>query len=140
MAENALEMQNDVGKATILVLQEVISSQQVAEIADRLGYTHWAISDFSPPISVTRKWFKSLEVAILSDEPFSHVAEWDTTRDNYDPRVSDTSVTTETLSLALTLDSDTQPSRGFLRVDLENGLSIMQFIGNHQVVHQEMRT
>lgn len=124
LAENALEMQNDIGKASILVLQEVISSQQVAEIADRLGYTHWAISDFSPPISVTGKWFKSLEVAVLSNEPFSHVAEWDTTTDKYDPRVSDTAVTTETLSLSLTLDPVAQPSRGFLRVDLENGLSV----------------
>lgn len=129
LANNARQMILDIGDSDILVLQEVISSEQVSEIAGEIGFDHWAISDFSPPVEVTGKWFASLEVAILSRTPFSKVAEWDTTGpfptgDPYDPRVSDTTVPTESLDLGLTISDGERPSRGFLRVDLEDGLSV----------------
>ena len=129
LASNAHQMMLDIGDFDILVLQEVISSEQVSEIADEIGFDHWAISDFSPPVHVTGKWFASLEVAILSRTPFLKVAEWDTTGrlptgDPYDPRVSDATVPTESLDLRLTISDGERPSRGFLRVDLDDGLSV----------------
>lgn len=129
LAGNALEMMLDLGDFDILVLQEVISSQQVAEIADELGFEHWAISDFSPPVEVTGKWFASLEVAVVSRSPFSSVAEWDTTGrlptgDPYNPRTSDPQVPTESLELDLAIADEERPSRGFLRVDFEDDLSV----------------
>ncbi|MCF6445699.1 endonuclease/exonuclease/phosphatase family protein [Nereida sp. MMG025] len=129
LAGNARDMILDIGDLDILVLQEVISSEQVSEIAEEIGFDHWAISDFSPPIEVTGKWFASLEVAILSRTPFSKVVEWDTTGrlptgDPYDPRASDTTVPTESLDLELTISDGERPSRGFLRVDLDGGLSV----------------
>ena len=129
LANNAREMMLDIGDLDILVLQEVISSEQVSEISEEIGFDHWAVSDFSPPIEVTGKWFASLEVAILSRTPFSKVVEWDTTGrlptgDPYDPRVSDTTVPTESLDLQLTMSDGERPSRGFLRVDLAGGLSV----------------
>lgn len=129
LASNARQMMLDIGDLDILVLQEVISSEQVAEIADEIGFNHWAISDFSPPIGVTGKWFASLEVAILSRAPFFKVVEWDTTGrlptgDPYDPRVSDPAVPTESLDLQITMSDGERPSRGFLRVDLKGGPSV----------------
>ncbi|KAE9625502.1 endonuclease/exonuclease/phosphatase family protein [Parasedimentitalea maritima] len=129
LADNAFEMMLDIGDFDILVIQEVISSQQVSEIAEKIGFEHWAISDFSPPIEVTGKWFASLEVAVVSRTPLVAVAEWDTTGrlpngDPYDPLSSDPSVPTESLDLGLTIVDGERPSRGFLRVDLEDGLSV----------------
>lgn len=129
LADNVLEMMLDVGDFDVLVIQEVISSQQVAEIAEKIGFDHWAISDFSPPVEITGKWFASLEVAVISRMPFVKVAEWDTTGrlpngDPYNPRSSDTSVPTESLDLGLTINDGERPSRGFLRVDLKDGLSV----------------
>ncbi|MEL6960676.1 MAG: endonuclease/exonuclease/phosphatase family protein, partial [Pseudomonadota bacterium] len=129
LAQNVNDMKLDVGSFDVLVVQEVISSQQVAAIAEKIGFDHWVISDFSPPVEVTGKWFKSLEVAIISKTPFESVAEWDTTGklpngDPYDPRTSDTSVPTESLALGLTMKSEERPSRGFLRADFADGLSV----------------
>lgn len=129
LAQNANEMRLDVGEFDVLVLQEVISSQQVAAIAEKLGFDHWAISDFSPPIEVTGKWFKSLEVAVISKRPFVKVSEWDTTGnlpngDPYDPRTSDSTVPTVSLELDLDVNEEERPSRGFLRVDYQNRLSV----------------
>lgn len=129
LADNAVGMMEDIGPFDVLVLQEVISSKQVAAIADKLALDHWAISDFSAPLEITGKWFRSLEVAVLSKTPFVNVAEWDTTGpkpygDQYDPRVSETTVPTESLEISLKMERDERPSRGFLRADLQNGLSI----------------
>ncbi|WP_306141487.1 endonuclease/exonuclease/phosphatase family protein [Roseibium sp. MMSF_3412] len=124
LATNALEMMHDIGSFDVLVLQEVVSSRQVAEIADEIGFDHWAISDFSPPVETTGHWPKSLEVAIISRTPFEKIAEWDTSVDGYDPRASNEDWPTESLDLGLTINGSERPSRGFLRVDLADGLSV----------------
>ena len=62
-------LEEKLGEIDILVLQEVVSEEQVAEIADGLGLSHCVISDFSPPVSVTGKWHESLEVAVVSRLP-----------------------------------------------------------------------
>ena len=135
MADNANGMSLDIGAFDVLVLQEVISSQQVAAIANKLGFDHWATSDFSPPVESTKKWFKSLEVAVISRTPFRKVVEWDTTGrlpngDPYDPRVSDPSVPTESLALELTMKDGERPPRGFLRVDLQDGCRASKVVLN----------
>ena len=129
LAGHALDMMLDIGDFDIIVLQEVISLEQVARIAEKIGFEHWAISDFSPPVEITEKWFASLEVAVLSRTPFVKVSEWDTTGklpngDAYDPRSSDPDVPTESLDLGLTISDAERPSRGFLRVDFADGLSV----------------
>lgn len=124
LATNALEMMRDIGSFDVLVLQEVISSRQVAEIADKLGLEHWAVSDFSPPVETTGHWPRSLEVAIISRTPFEKIVEWDTSVDGYDPRASNENWPTESLDLGLTINGSERPSRGFLRVDLSDGLSV----------------
>lgn len=124
LASNALEMMRDIGGFDILILQEVISSRQVAEIADEIGFDHWAISDFSPPVETTEHWPKSLEVAIISRTPFEKIVEWDTSPDRYDPRTSDENWPTDSVHLGLTFNGNERPSRGFLRVDLPDGLSV----------------
>lgn len=78
---------------------------------------------------MTGKWFRSLEVAIISKAPFVSVAEWDTTGnlphgDSYDPRSSDVSVSMLSLALEITMKDQERPSRGFLRADFAGGLSV----------------
>ena len=117
-----------VGDVDIVFLQEVISEEQVQAAAQGFGLPHYAMSDFSPPVSITNAWFRSLEVAVLSRIPIMAAAEWDTTGrepagDGFAPRVSAESITTEELPINVNF-GDHQPSRGFLRVDLEGGWSV----------------
>ena len=55
LAGHALDMMLDIGDFDIIVLQEVISLEQVARIAEKIGFEHWAISDFSPPVEIHRE-------------------------------------------------------------------------------------
>lgn len=124
VAMSAAAMLDEVGPADILILQEIIASAQVEAIADATGLGHWVISDFSPPEDVTNNPFASLEVAILSDTPIVSAAEWDITGpaangDNFPPRPSSMSVLTE--ELAIGIDLNTAPARGFLRASIESG-------------------
>lgn len=122
----------DLGRIDVLAVQEVVSEDQVQAVAEGLGLDHWAISDFSPPVEITGKWYESLEVGVLSALPIASAAEWDLTGrkpngDVYPPRLSSVSVASEELPLDLDLDLELEknvPSRGFLRVDLEGGWSI----------------
>ncbi|MEM9811237.1 MAG: endonuclease/exonuclease/phosphatase family protein [Pseudomonadota bacterium] len=128
LALNTRTMIGEIGTLDLLVLQEVISEEQVAAIAKAAGLDHWAISDFSPPVSITGNGFRSLEVAILSRQPMTGVAEWDTTGqeatgDGYPPRTSDPAL----LSVEDMVDvllGEVRPSRGFLRADLKDGTSV----------------
>ena len=55
----------EIGPVDVLILQEVISADQVEAAATAIGLLHWAISDFSPPVGVTNNPFGSLEVAAM---------------------------------------------------------------------------
>ncbi|MEM1428946.1 MAG: endonuclease/exonuclease/phosphatase family protein [Pseudomonadota bacterium] len=128
LAENARTMLSDVGRLDLLVIQEVIGSDQVASIAEATGLRHWAISDFSPPVSITGFGFRSLEVAVLSRVPIEQAVEWDTTGwevsgDGHPPRVSSPEVVSSELPPPIPR-STVQPTRGFLRVSLANGLIV----------------
>ena len=117
-----------VGGVDIVFLQEVISEAQVQAAAQGFGLPHYAMSDFSPPVSITNAWFRSLEVAVLSRIPITAASEWDTTGrepagDGFAPRVSAEAITTEELPINVDF-GDHQPSRGFLRADLEGGWSV----------------
>ncbi len=126
LAANAAEMQaallEDAGNIDILILQEVISENQVKAVADGLGLEHWVISDFSPPVSITGKWYRSLETAIVSRLPIRAAMEWDATGsgengDGYAPRISNPDLPSQ--EIAVSVDTaDIRPSRGFLRADI----------------------
>ncbi len=125
---NSQRMLSDVGPLDVLVLQEVISAEQVGEIAEAMGFPFWAISDFSPPLSITQNGYASLEVAVLSQIPMKSAVEWDTTGreptgDGYRPRSSDQNLETAELDIKIPV-GDPRPSRGFLRVELEGGLTV----------------
>jgi len=117
-----------VGPVDVLVLQEIVEQGQVEAAAAAGEFSHWALSDFSPPVAITKAWHKSLEVAVLSRLPITSVAEWDTTGplpegDRYPPRTSAAGI--PSISLRLAIDAgNPPPSRGFLRVDLVNGWSV----------------
>lgn len=117
-----------VGDVDVVFLQEVISEEQVQAAAQGFGLPHYAMSDFSPPVSITNAWFRSLEVAVLSRLPITAAAEWDTTGrepagDGFEPRVSAETTTPEELPISIDFGED-KPSRGFLRADLEGGWSV----------------
>ena len=93
-----------------IVLQEIVSEEQVQAAAEALGLPHWAVSDFSPPTRITKNPYASLEVAVLSRTPLARAAEWDTTGraapgDGYPPRTSSSRVTTEELEIPLPMDA-----------------------------------
>ncbi|MCF7993383.1 MAG: endonuclease/exonuclease/phosphatase family protein [Chromatiaceae bacterium] len=118
----------EVGAVDVLVLQEVVAEEQVRAAAEAGGFAHWAMSDFSPPMRITDAWWKSLEVAILSRVPIESAAEWDLTGrkptgDGHPPRSSAAGVPSRELRVDVDT-GDPAPSRGFLRADLENGLSV----------------
>ena len=118
-----------VGQVDLLVLQEVIADDQVQAAAEAGGFAHWAMSDFSPPIEISGAWHKSLEVAVLSRLPIESAAEWDTTGrrpegDGHPPLVSAPTTPTQERPVGLKIPDDLRPPRGFLRVDLANGLTI----------------
>lgn len=128
LEQHAREALSEVGAIDVAILQEVISEEQVAAIARGFGLDHWAISDFSPPVSITGAWFRSLEVAVISRTPIRRAAEWDPTGrapngDDFPPRLSHPAVATEELPINVAFAEET-PDRGFLRVDLEGDLSI----------------
>ena len=128
IGDSVAALVEEVGALDLLVLQEVISEDQVEAAAEALGVEHWAISDFSPPVSITNNPFGSLEVAVISRTPIARAAEWDTTGrglagDDFPPRTSSDLVAAEELPINLPVD-DTIPARGFLRVDLASGPSI----------------
>ncbi|UWQ84384.1 hypothetical protein [Leisingera caerulea] len=125
---HAETMMKDVGGATILVVQEIVSSEQVRAISDATGLQYWAVSDFAPPPEITGSGYRSLEVAVLSSIPMERVAEWDTTGpksygDDFQPRVSPDTVLSTSLEPPIEL-GQVLPSRGFLRVDLKGNLSV----------------
>jgi endonuclease/exonuclease/phosphatase family metal-dependent hydrolase len=128
IAERVESALAEVGPVDVLVLAEVIDEAQVAAAAEAGGFAHWTMSDFSPPVAITGAWHESLEVAILSDRPFSLVSEWDLTGrkpngDGYGPRASDARLSSR--ERAIRVDTgDPSPSRGFLRADLSNGWSL----------------
>ena len=127
VAQSAADMLDEVGRADVLILQEVISADQVEAIAAATGLQHWVISDFSPPPSITNSPFASLEVAILSTIPIQHAAEWDTTGqaengDNFPPRPSSGGTLTEELAIDIGLEA--APRRGFLRAELSDGPTV----------------
>lgn len=129
LANNAEALRDELGGFDVLILQEVISQDQVSAIAERLAMEYWAISDFSPPVSITGKWFRSLEVAIVSSVPFDRVAEWDTTGnepngDGFIPRVSSEEIASEEVAVDIEMDEELRPSRGFLRANFDNGVSV----------------
>lgn len=106
----------------MLILQEVISAEQVQAVAAALDLPHGAISDFSPPVSITGNPLNSIEVAILSHSPIARAAEWDTTGrgqfgDDFPPRTSSDLVATEELAITIPMN-DKFPAQGFLRVSL----------------------
>ncbi|SEA86581.1 endonuclease/exonuclease/phosphatase family protein [Rubrimonas cliftonensis] len=128
LEENARGALAELGPVDVVMLQEVISQDQVAAIARGFGLEHHAISDFSPPPSITRSPFSSLEVAVISRTPILGAAEWDPTGrdpngDGFAPRVSDAAAPVEELPIDVTFADDT-PDRGFLRVDLDGELSV----------------
>lgn len=120
---HAAGMEEDLGEIEVLVLQEVISEEQVRAIAEGLGLDHWAISDFSPPVEITGGWYMSLEVAVVSAAPIAAAAEWDPHDDGYAPRLSLDAPASQELPRDLEFEDDV-PSRGFLRVDLKDDWSI----------------
>lgn len=127
VAQSVTDMSAELGDFDIVVLQEVISADQVEAAANALGMTHWAISDFSPPISITNFAFASLEVAVISNMPMTAVGEWDITGagpngDNFPPRTSNAATLSQELPISVGLS--TAPRRGFLRVDLEDGPTV----------------
>jgi exonuclease III len=127
VAESIRDMAGDVGQIDILIIEEVISQEQVSAAAEALGFDHWVISDFAPPPNITNTPFASLEVAVISRFPIERAGEWDTTGqgpngDNFPPRTSSALTLSEELEITIGLNS--QPSRGFLRADIENGPSV----------------
>lgn len=117
-----------VGRVDVLMLQEVVSADQVAAAARGMGLEHYAISDFAPPTAITGAWQESLEVAIASRLRLESVAEWDTTGrephgDGYPPQTSGAEVQAVSLTLAIEL-GEQRPTRGFLRANLEGGWSV----------------
>lgn len=125
---NAAAMAAIVGPVDIVIVQEVISEDQVDAIAEGLGLAHWAISDFAPPVSITGFWAQSLEVGIISRLPILSAAEWDTTGphphgDSYLPRVSNPDIAAEELAIAVGA-GENPPSRGFLRAELGGGWTV----------------
>ena len=128
LGQSAEELASAVGSVDVLILQEVISDEQVQAVAQALGHQHWVVSDFSPPLSVTGSPFGSLEVAVTSTVPIEAAAEWDPTGraangDNFAPRPSSELIVTEELELPSPM-GDMSLDRGFLRVNLANGLSV----------------
>ncbi|MGD8275763.1 MAG: endonuclease/exonuclease/phosphatase family protein, partial [Thiohalocapsa sp.] len=128
LGDRARLTKESVGPVDVLVLEEVISEEQVEAVADAMGLDHYAISDFSPPPEITGAWFASLEVAVISRLPIEGAAEWDTTGrepfgDTFGPRLSTEGIEPELLVLDVEF-GETRPSRGFLRVDLEGGWSV----------------
>ena len=119
---HAVALERELGAIDVLALQEVISEEQVRAIAEGLGLEHWAVSDFSPPVRITGAWHRSLEVAVVSVLPIESAAEWDAHNDGYAPRLP-AGQGSEELQLGLDLEQDV-PSRGFLRVDLEDRWSV----------------
>lgn len=117
-----------VGPVDLLVLQEVIAEDQVRAAAKAGGFAHWAMSDFSPPVEISGAWHKSLEVAVLSRLPIEAASEWDTTGrrpegDGHPPQVSAPNI--QTYEGRIDVETgNARPSRGFLRVDLANGLTV----------------
>ncbi|MCF8003713.1 MAG: endonuclease/exonuclease/phosphatase family protein [Chromatiaceae bacterium] len=128
VAERVAQALAEIGPVDVLVLQEVVAEEQVRAAAEAGGFAHWSMSDFSPSMRITGAWFKSLEVAILSRVPIVSAAEWDLTGrkpagDGYPPRTSDGGLPSRELRVDVDT-GDPAPSRGFLRTDLENGLSV----------------
>ncbi len=128
VAERVAQALAAVGPVDVLVLQEVVAEDQVRAAAEAGGFAHWAISDFSPPAAITGTWWKSLEVAILSQIPIEALAEWDLTGrkpagDGYPPQTSEAGLASRELRVDVDT-GDPVPSRGFLRADLANGLSV----------------
>jgi len=117
-----------VGPVDVLMLQEVVSVEQVAAAARGMDLGHYAISDLAPPTSITGAWHESLEVAVASRLPLEGVAEWDTTGrepygDDHPPRTSAEGIESRSLTLAVDL-GEARPTRGFLRADLAGGWSV----------------
>ncbi|WP_462322421.1 endonuclease/exonuclease/phosphatase family protein [Halochromatium sp.] len=117
-----------VGPIDLLVLQEVIAKDQVQAAAEAGGFRHWAMSDFSPPVEITGAWHQSLEIAVLSRLPIESVSEWDITGrrpegDGHPPTVSTVSIPTHERRIDIKIQ-EPRPARGFLRVDLLNGLTL----------------
>ena len=117
-----------IGPIDVLVLEEVIAEEQVEAAARAIGHPHWVISDFSPPPNISGGPFNSLEVAVISRPPITSAAEWDLTGqgehgDDFAPRPSSDQILTEELGIDVPL-GPSRPSRGFLRVDLEDGPSV----------------
>ncbi len=128
LKNNAAAMAADVGQADIVILQEIISEEQVSAIAEGLGLEHWAISNLAPPVSITGHWARSLELAVVSRIPILAAAEWDTTGrqhtgDGYVPLTSNQEITGTELDIDVAFDQ-ARPSRGFLRIDLQGGFSV----------------
>lgn len=128
LAKRIEQALNKVGPVAVLVLQELVSEAQLQAVAKTNGFRDWAMSDFSPPVAITKAWHKSLEVAVLSRLPIESVAEWDTTGrkrngDGHPPSRSASGVPTRELRIKVKT-SDPPPPRGFLRVDLAGGWTI----------------
>lgn len=129
VAKRAQQMQDHFGAFDVLVLQEVVDEDQVAAAAQALGFEHWAISNFSPPVRITKNPFRSLEVAVLSKtEPIQMAIEWDTTGrlsvgDGYPPIASSAETEVSEIDIAVTMPAG-NVSRGFLRVDFDTGISV----------------
>jgi endonuclease/exonuclease/phosphatase family metal-dependent hydrolase len=126
--DRASQASEIVGPMDVVVLQEVISEEQVAAAAAGFGLTEWAISDWSPPIGITDKWFRSLEVAVISRLPMIRASEWDTTGrrpqgDGFPPRASAENVPTAERRVTVDFGPEV-PSRGYLRVDLDGGWTV----------------
>lgn len=118
----------EVGPVDVLVLQEIISQDQVAVVAEAFDLEYHVISDFSPPPNITGSGFRSLEVAVLSRLPITAAMEWDTTGqeptgDGFPPRVSSDNIVSEEVLVEVNF-GESRPSRGFLRADLEGGWSV----------------
>ena len=127
IARSLDEFEDQVGALDLLVLQEIVSEEQVEAAAEAVGMPYWAVSDFSPPVGITENPYASLEVAVLSRLPLVRAAEWDTTGraapgDGYPPRTSSSDLASEELEIPLA--AGPVPSRGFLRVDTSGGLAI----------------
>lgn len=121
------QMAAEIGTPDVLALQEVVDEDQVQAAAEALGLNFWVMSDFSPPIRITENPFRSLEVAVISRIPIENAGEWDPTGqadngDNFAPRASSDLIPTSELEVDVNI-GQTTPSRGFLRADLENGIS-----------------
>jgi len=128
IAERVEQALAEVGPVAVLVLAEVIDEAQVEAAAEAGGFAHWAMSDFSPPVSITGAWYQSLEVAILSQIPIEALAEWDLTGrkpagDGYPPRASEAALPSREIRVDVET-GDPAPSRGFLRADLAGGWTV----------------